>query len=64
MKPVEQQIDNVRGETQRSEKKLTQKRRERQADKKGEQASINERLVAPALLIITILISYIILLFS
>jgi hypothetical protein len=64
MKELDQPIEEVRGKIGFVENKLTKKRREREEKKKANEISINERLIAPALLVITLLISYVILLFS
>lgn len=62
-KRTEEQVDQVREETKETERKLKAKKRER-AKKKDEPASLTERLVAPILLVLTLLISYLVILFS
>lgn len=63
MRKNDQELENIRDKAEKTEKRLDSKRRER-AQKKGEPASVNERLIAPILLLITLLVSYLILLFS
>lgn len=63
MKRTDPELDKIREDAQKTENKLKYKRRER-ATKTADQTSLNERLIAPMLLLITLLISYVILLFS
>ncbi len=65
MKKNDQDLEKIREDTKKTEKTLKEKRKARKAKKeKQASASVNERLVAPVLLIITLLISYLIMLFS
>ncbi|KKU18235.1 MAG: hypothetical protein UX28_C0001G0092 [Candidatus Pacebacteria bacterium GW2011_GWA1_46_10] len=63
MRKIDRELDTIRQNAQQTEKTLQTKRRER-AQKTGNPASLNERLIAPILLLITLLVSYLILLFS
>lgn len=60
---TDEQVEDVQKDTVATEKKLKEKRRERAA-KKTDPPSANERLVAPIVLILTVLISYVIVLFG
>jgi len=62
MKKIDPELEKIRENAQKTENKLRSKRREL-AQKSKDQTSLNERLIAPILLLITILISYLILLF-
>lgn len=65
MKKRDQDLKEIHEKTRKSEKNLKDKKQARKKKKeKREAASLNERLVAPILLIITLLISYLIMLFS
>ncbi|HEX9817288.1 MAG TPA: hypothetical protein VGA89_00100 [Patescibacteria group bacterium] len=64
MKKMDPDLANVQTEAKATERSLKLKKRQRSAKKKDGSPSLNERLVAPLLLIITMLISYVIFLFS
>lgn len=61
---TDEHIDEVRTDTVATEKKLKEKRRVRAAKKTTEPTTATERLIAPILLFITILVSYAIVLFG
>jgi hypothetical protein len=62
MAKEEQDVEIAREKIVTTEKNLLEKKRERAAKGKGGSPSLNERLVAPILLILTLLISYLIVL--
>jgi hypothetical protein len=65
MKKSDRDLTNIQEAAKTTEKNLKLKKRERAAKKKKDNTpSINERLIPPLLLIITMLISYILFLFS
>ncbi|MFH2118207.1 MAG: hypothetical protein ABII10_00495 [Candidatus Paceibacterota bacterium] len=58
------EITSIQDETKATEKESKQKKRKRAEKKNDHSPTLNERLVAPLLLLITMLISYVIFLFS
>ena len=64
MTKTDQDLTAIQKKAQTTEKSLKKKKRKRKIEKKDNTLTLNERLIAPLLLIITMLISYLIFLFS
>jgi hypothetical protein len=63
MKKNTEEIKDIRKKTIKTEEKILKKKKERESKKTKEEISAQEKLIAPIIMVLTILISYLIFLF-
>jgi hypothetical protein len=64
MKKNTEEIKDIQKDTIKTEEKILKKKKERESKKTKEETSAQEKLIAPIIMVLTVLISYLIFLFK